>query len=264
MARSAAAQADPTPAADPTPDPEPAAQAPVEPELTPDPEPQQEPDPEPAAEPEPTSAAAAPPEDWRDRRIAQLTARLRESERRAAAQEPAQPGTQPIADQAELDRLVEARAAERAAINEFNRQCNETAEAGRKQFGSEFDSRVQGLLGLIDRGDPQDALRYNQFLSAAIETGEAATLLHRLGGDLNEASRIMNLSPVRMGIELARLAAKPEEQVSNAPRPIRPVGGTAGGSRDPIDPADPDRSDRLSTREWMARREAQLARQSQR
>lgn len=246
---------DPEPTADPPePDPEPVA------DLLADPEPEPEPDP---------AKPAAVPQDWRDRRIATLTARLREEQRRnTGAAAPARVGdggeisTAP-ASEAELDALVEQRAAERAAITEFNRQCEEVAAAGRAEYGeAEFNARIrgpQGLTSLIDPGDPQDVIRYNQLLIAAIETGEAAKLLHSLGGNLNEAARIMALSPVKMAVELTRMAARPVNELSQAPKPIRPVGTGGARNHEAIDPTDSERSDRLSTAEWMRRREAQLA-----
>lgn len=217
-------------------------------------------------------AVVAPVEDWRERRLKEQTAKRREAERRAADLEAelaqyrtgntsgaaagASGATEP-----DLDQLVEARAAERAAVAEFNRQCNEVAASGQEEFGqAEFNSRVQALTGLVDRGDPQEAIRYNQFLVAAIETGDAPKLLHQLGGDLNEAARIMALSPVKMAVELTKLAAKaPAAEVSGAPKPIRPLATGGTRSHEAIAPDDPDRGDRLTTREWMQRREAQLA-----
>lgn len=247
---------EPAPAPDPSPTPEPLP----EPEPSPEPEPEPAPSPEPEPEPAP---AAVKPQDWRDRRIAQLTARLREEQRKNGAAAPVAGAGEAAASgsetrtAAELDALVEARAAERAAADSFNRQCNEAAAAGRAAF-PDFDTRIVALKSLVEGGDATDLVRYNQLLLAAIETGEAPKLLHSLGQDLNEASRIMALSPVRMGIELARLAAKQAGEPSTAPRPIRAL-SPGSGSHDRIAPSDPDRADRLSTREWMARREAEIA-----
>lgn len=205
----------------------------------------------------PSPAPAKPtPADWRDRRIATLTARLREAEQRAP--EVAPTVADPAAATPDIDRLANERAGQIAAQAEFTRRCNETALAGRGAFGeAQFNSRVQALQTLVDLQSPADVGAFNQFLDAAIETGEGPRLLHNLGADLNEASRIMALSPARMGIELAKLAGRPAE-VSNAPRPVTPV-GSAGRSHDRIDPTDPARADGLTTAEWMRRREEQVA-----
>lgn len=253
---------------DPEPDPEPEPA----PEPDPTPDPASEPEPEPAGDPEPDpKPSPAVAQDWRDRRIKTLTARLREEERKnanagAAGSVGADDGGSAApapASEAELEALVDQRAAERTAVAEFNRQCEEVATQGRAEFGEdEFNSRIrgpQGLTSLIDPGDPQDVVRYNQLLIAAIETGEAAKLLHSLGGNLNEAARIMALSPVKMAVELTRMAARPVAELSQAPKPIRPVATGGARNHEAIDPTDTDRADRLSTGEWMRRREAQLA-----
>lgn len=218
-----------------------------------------------AAQAPPAVAAVAPapkapaPADWRDKRIAQLTAKWKEAEGRAsAAAVPA--GTPPAA--AALDADLHARAAELAtkleAEREFNRRCNDTAEAGRTTFGeAEFNSRVTGLQRVVDMSDPQQVAQYNLLLDAVIETGAGPQLIHELGDDPNEAARLMALPPARLGIELARRAAKPEMQLTRAPKPVTPV-AQRGGSAERIDPRDPTRADNLSTAEWMARRDAQV------
>ncbi len=250
----------------------PAAEVVAATEASPDPSPPAPPlDPADAAAdaaadpPEPPAAPAAPAAptpaaDWKDRRIATLTARLREEQRqKAAAPADSPPAPAPAADQAELDRLVTARAAEMSAVDEFNRRCSEVVDAG-KAAHPDFLDRVNDLKGLVDFGNLAEATNYNQFLLAALETGEAPTLLHRLGGNLNEAMRLLALSPMKMAVELTKMVtAAPPAETSGAPRPIRPPGGAPAGSRDPIAPDDPERADRLTTAEWMRRRNAQEA-----
>jgi hypothetical protein len=60
-----------------------------------------------------------------------------------------------------------------------------------------------------------------------------------------------------MGLELAKRALK-APMPSAAPKPVVPV-GARGRTHDAVDPADVDRADRLTTAEWMRRREAQVA-----
>lgn len=143
-----------------------------------------------------------------------------------------------------------------ASQQEFNRRCNEVAEAGRRSF-ADFDLRVSKLVGLVDPNDPQGIAGYNQFLNAALETGEASKILHTLGGDLNEASRILSLNPLRMAVELTRMASRPTTEASGAPRPINPAATAAMAARSSTSPDDPG-SDNLSTEEWMRRREEQI------
>src|SRR5215469_10982925 len=145
----------------------------------------------------PVEPPAEPPRtDWRDRRIGELTARNREQraelERLRAQAQPRDPNGQfreqpppspndgPPA-RATIDDQIEQRAQILAANQEFNRRCDEVAIAGRKIY-PDFDMQVGRLVGLVDNTDPQSMARYNEFLNAALETGEAAKLIHALGG----------------------------------------------------------------------------------
>jgi hypothetical protein len=149
-------------------------------------------------------------------------------------------------------------ASQQVAINKFNDDCAKTAEKGKAEF-PDFDQRISSLRQLVS-GD-QDTARqvaYNQLVSVAIETGAAPAILHTLGGDLDEAERILNLPVHRMAIELARMADRPvEAKVSAAPKPITPVSGR-GAPHTAIAPDDPDRADNLSKDEWFKRRQAQV------
>jgi hypothetical protein len=218
-----------------------------------------------AVEPPPS---AKPAQDWRDKRIAKLTAQLRDLQSKtghtAVAGAPAAPPPAAVVAMPgtkEFDALVEERAevkaTAKAATIAFNEACNQTAAKGRESF-SDFDSRVQALQQLVNPADVGEAQAYNNFLFAAMETGDGARVLHALGGNLDEAERILALPPVKMGIELAKLALGkgPDQAISNAPKPITPV-GTTRSSNARIDPTDTDNSDRLSTAEWMKRRNEQ-------
>lgn len=233
--------------------------------------------PEPGPEPPPAAAEekaeeAKPPEpvpirrDWRDRRIDQLTARLRQAEAREGQQPqpPQEIPTQPESPQARA--VLERRAQEIASINEFNKMCNEVAVQGQATY-PDFNDRVRELVRLVDMEDQQQAGMYNSFLVAAIETGQGARVIHELGGNLDEAARIMTLTPMRMMAELTRMADKlvqgqQNPPPSSAPRPIRPIGSNRSHSAG-ITPDDPDRSDGLATQEWMRRREEQIRRRNE-
>jgi len=199
---------------------------------------------------------AVPKEDWRDKRIATLTARLRERERQGATPQPAAAGEAPLT-QADVDRLADQKAAAIAAAQSFNERCNAAAIAGRAAF-PDFNTRLGELTKLVDRQDQESVGTYNRFLQAALETGQAPKVIHALGGDLNEAARIMALPPAAQGVALARLADKEPEPVSRVPKPITPVGGR-GAAATEIDPRDPERADNLTTDAWMERRAAQIA-----
>lgn len=213
-----------------------------------------------APQQQPTESQPSPQPDWRDRRIATLTRRLRELQEKQPPVQGAPPTAQPTAQpQAPDQALIDARARELSIIQDFNRRCDEAALAGRAQFGeNDFNNRIASLQRLSDPTDPISVNAYNSLLMAALEAGEAPRLLYELGADLNEAQRILGMSPTKMAVELTKRAARPPVQVSNATRPIAPIGGRPA-SHERIEPDDPDRSDHLSTEEWMRRREQQLA-----
>ena len=221
-----------------------------------------------ASEPPATAPAAASDQPgWKDRRIGQLTARNAELARKLAEKNstsaPAQPD--PTAD---FEARVAAKAAETAdalvAVRTFNEKCNEAVDKGRTDFGTaEFNASINGLVQLVDSSDPASLANYQDFLESALETGAAPSLIFELGKDLNEAERILALPPKRRAIELARKAeavAKPTEP-SSAPKPIRVI-DAHGGRHDTYKPSDPVHADNLSTAEWMARRNAEVASQA--
>jgi hypothetical protein len=207
-------------------------------------------------------APPAPKEDWREAKIRRLTARLHALEDKPGETEtpaPAAAATPEVRlQEAEIERRAREIAQQNIAVDTFNRLCTEAVAAGRQQF-PDFDTRITALRTNLSGGkeDLQQQVAYNQFVAAALETGQAPALFHQLGGDLDEAARIMSLPLVKMTVELTRLAGKaPDTTVSRAPKPITPV-GSRGAPHTAIAPDDPERADRLSTREWMERRNAQ-------
>ena len=213
------------------------------------------------ATPQPPAAVG---KHWAEMRLAQRTAQFRETEARLAQVEAelaaAKAGT-PVDTatfEAKVASAAEARARELAAAQAFQAECNKVADAGRAAF-PDFAERIGQLVEVagVKDGGAQAQATYANFLNAAMETGEAPRLLHELGGDPNEAARIMALSPVKMAMELGRRAAKaPAPPVSAAPKPITPI-GSRGGQHEAVSAADP-RADALSTREWMERRDAEV------
>lgn len=207
-----------------------------------------------APEPTPEPTPEPPKEDWKDKRIAKLTARLAEARKAEAAPQAPDPT-------ADFNRRVAEAAAQQVAAQEYNRKCNEAAKKGKELFGADFDVALTQLRSLVNENDPEEVGSYNQFINAGLETEHLPELIAILGNNLGEASRILALPPVKMGIELAKLAlAEPKaapEPVSELRKPIRPVGGGRGDHL-AVDPADPSRADSLSTAEWMKRREASL------
>lgn len=236
----------------------------IEPAVVPKVEPVVEPAVEPKAEPvvvakvEPVVPVVepAPKKDWKDSRIAELTAKLNQ-ERAKKVEPPKAEGE----SQAEFDARVEVRAQalaeEKSSVSAWNRQCNEVALKGREQY-TDFDTRLDGIKQAVDANDPREVQQYNTLLAAAIETGRASELLHELGADVGEARRLMALSPMKLAIELTQRAAKLEAipDPSAAPKPIKPV-GSGGVHYEGIKPDDPNRGTKLPIGEWMKQREAQ-------
>lgn len=193
---------------------------------------------------------------WTEKRLAEITRQRHDAERRAQALESElaiyRQGTQPAPDgqpqppqqpSADPYAIAQQIADERV----FNEKCNGIYEDGKKAF-PDFDNALRTYQAIGG---------FNQnFIEAAMETGKSAQVLYELGKNPDEAMRIMALSPVKMGIELSRMADKigktvAAKPISQVPPPITPVDGAARVSDAPSD-ADDDAT-------WIAKRNAQLA-----
>jgi hypothetical protein len=194
----------------------------------------------------------------REARIAELEAQIASLQPKAAAAAAA-PSEEEIAQRVrtEAERLAPTLAQQQTAAIEFNRQCNAAVEAGRLQF-SDFDAKLGDLRSVITPGDQASEGAYWGIVSAALKSGKAAKVIHALGSDRAEAMRIMALDPESRTIEIAKMAMQGAEGEDGLPKPITPV-GSKGAQHTAIDPTDTERADRLTTTEWMKRREAQLA-----
>lgn len=211
------------------------------------------------------AAAKAAKPDWKDARIAKLAADKAAMAaelakfQKAAPKVPAEGGEPPLTA-ADVERLANEKAEAIAQRKSFNTACNEAAKQGRKDF-PDFDASVKELTKVaVDETDPASMAQYDDFLAAALETGEAPKIIYTLGRDPGEYLRIAGLSPVKRAQELATLAAADAVQVSNLPKPITPVSGKNAGPSE-ITPDDPSKADKLSSAEWHRRRQAQVAAQ---
>lgn len=206
----------------------------------------------------PPAKPAAQAKDWKDDRIATLTGKLREAQEKLAVVPKADPEA-PLDANAEFNRQVKIVADQTLAAKEFADKCTSEAAKGRSQW-TDFDDRLNDLRGLVNTSDPTEVAQYNALLAAGIETGELAMLVYELGQDPAEALRVMKLPPLKMGVELTKkaLAGAKIEPLSQVAKPATPLLG-GRGEQVPIDPADADNSDRLTTAEWMTRRERQIA-----
>lgn len=216
--------------------------------------------------PAPTAVVAAPESvadpapapstpEWVMPRIGELTAKYREAERRAQEAEaklvaqaapvtPQQPSTQApdfkTAVSAEARRML------------YDNECNKVWAKGNAEF-ADFAPAVQTLNQALG-GLSQD------FIEAAIETGEAPRVLYELSKDINKAAGILLLgSPAKIAVavtkfaeSLAKPAAAPKKPVSGAPEPIP---GAVGGNV--AAPASLE-NEGLSMKEWIAQRNKEL------
>src|SRR5690606_25080477 len=118
---------------------------------------------------------------------------------------------------------------------QFDERCNQTYTQGVSEF-QDFDSALQNLhlVGISP-----------QALADITTMPDSHKILYQLGKNPDNAERILAMSPMQMGIELAKLstAAPAQKPVSKAPAPISPVGGAAS--------AEPDFS-KMSDDEWFA------------
>ena len=192
------------------------------------------------------------PTDWAIRRIAEITAKRREAEAEAARWKEQYERAQSMipADQQQqhaqanpqsVDQLARAYAENiRAQEREQERLAN-IEQAGRKEFGAEFDTAVANL-NAAGVGGPE-------FLRVIAEIPNAEKVVAWLGkhDNLGEAVRIAGLSPIQMGIEMTKLSAKAvkemTKQISKAPAPIQAIEGGSSAS-DSVEPA-------VGSKEWF-------------
>lgn len=236
--------------------------------------------PEPTAGASPPPAASEPPR-WATGRIDELTAKWREEERKSASlqqqldianaalrtrqQAPTSSGTSapaptpaptavhvPAAGTQAFDDAVAAEADRRSRVAQFNRDADQLVTAGRGAY-QDFDATIANYQRLGLGNDPSAQAKYISLVEAAIETGNGARVIYELGKNLDEAHRILNLPPVKMAVEVAKLGApKAPAPVSAAPKPPTPIAAHAA--------AEPDiYNDRLTYPEWLAARERDLA-----
>jgi len=199
---------------------------------------------------------------------------LREEQQKGKASATPAPAAKagPLDPTADFNGRVAAAAAAQVAATRFNEKSNAAAATGRAKYGKdEFNSSIRSLVSqFVPDDSDRDALgRYNAFITAALATGHAEDVIFELGRNLDEAESVMELDPLEMTAELTRRFALPattgaanKNEISGAPKPIRPI--TPSGNETILDPANPDQASKLSTSEWMARRNEQVAKRSAR
>jgi hypothetical protein len=157
--------------------------------------------------------------------------------------EPSAEGEAPLrADfktKAEFDVAVQAETDRRLALQDFNSKCNAVETAGAKAFGDKWAKAKTSLGALDDNGFvPMD------ILSVALETDDPARVLFMLGNDIEKATELMGMTPIKRAIAMDKIASsKPAvSPQSKAPAPVEPLGGKGAANDAP--------SDRDSDEEW--------------
>lgn len=205
-----------------------------------------------AAEKEAADKTAA--KDKIQRRIDREVAKRKDAERRlseAEAKLSAKPDSEKVltADdvQTEAKRLAEAEIAQR----DFNNSCNRLADAAGK-IDKDFQKKVKDMAD--DIGQIPGVM-----IGILDDLDNGGDVLSHLVNNTDEAETLYRLSPVKMGVQLAKLsnkladAAKPKPKaVSRVPKPNEPLGG---GSRSAV----PALRDNMSMDEFVAVRNRQIA-----
>lgn len=175
--------------------------------------------------------------EWAQRRINELTRKRYEEKARAdyLAQElermrntrQENDETQQPVRQEDVEARAERLAEQKIAARQQEAKIAELRSNGAKEFKAEFDTAMSTLqsLGAMDN-DPQAIA----FSAAVLESDVPHKVLHYLGTNPDEATRILSLSPVQqaraIGLIEARLATAPPNppSVSKAPPPVKPLG----------------------------------------
>lgn len=223
-----------------------------EPEPAPSVPPAEEPSQEPSGEP-----GEAPKEDAVQKRIDRLNFERHEAIRQrdeAIAEhrrwlEAQQRATQPPPSSDYERGRMEAEQVRVA--QEFNRACDNLFNRGIQEYGQEM-GEARDRLNAVGWGSRPDAL------AAVTQLPDGHRVYRELARDLDRAARVLNLPPMAMAMELARMSsgdAQREEgsaaPVSRAPEPVSRIGGHSRAAERPLD------SPQTSMAEFIRRRDAQ-------
>lgn len=159
--------------------------------------------------------------------------RLVESMRNGDQPQGQQPAQQQPA-RSDEDR-IRAEAQKLNDVDRFNQRSNEVYASGTAEF-KDFDNALKNL-GMLGASP--------EFFQSIVDLDDSHKVLHALGSNPEEASRILSLPPLRQGRELERLASKskvaaPKKPVSNAPAPISTLDGESGSAKVDLDKASID------------------------
>jgi hypothetical protein len=141
-------------------------------------------------------------------------------------------GTPPAADQPgpsgrtysemEFNDAVE----QRAAIMALQDKCNSMADEAQATYGDAFKDRIAKVQ---QEGFAAEMIKRVDLFDALTSLPNGAAVYHELIGDLDHLSDVLEMNPMKLGMELANMSAKlgaapkPRTQISGVPAPIKPV-----------------------------------------
>ncbi len=191
---------------------------------------------------------------WYQDRINELTRRAKAAEEKlatvktATAEDPEAPAAPFKPEQ--FEQLIDQRAHALVAQREFEKRSKSWIEAGNKEFGpGEFMEKCNEVAAL----GAGDSAEFMSLITDADIIPDGHKIIAALADNPEEAQRILSLDPVRMAAALAKFsttAKAPEKKISQAPAPIKPIGGTAKASAP---------SDDEPIQSWMQKRRAEVA-----
>ena len=157
---------------------------------------------------------------YRERQEKQALLAELDALKRQSAQQPPENDLDTLIEQRVQEKLYVAKMAEQNAS--FDKACNACYEAGQKEY-PDFDEQIASL-GTV--GMDRDAIEF------IADTGIGHKILNYLANDLEEADRIMHLSPIKRAKELIKLEEKVAKQktkkISDSPEPIPALGAKGG------------------------------------
>ena len=190
---------------------------------------------------------------WFQTRIDELTRQKHEERRQReelaaqleALQKPAD-GRPPAPTPETYKRDVETAAAAIVAQKEATTRNQAFLQAGNKDFGPEEFTEKCNVVASLGAGDSPEFMK---IITDPDIIPDGHKIVAALADQPEEAHRILSLEPVKMAAALTRFAsqAKPTDKpLSQAPKPITPIGGSAKSS---------GLSDNMDTKAWMAERQ---------
>ena len=213
-------------------------------------------DPVEAAAPEPEKAKNKP---WFQTRIDELTRQKHEEKREkddlkarlalieASQQADPEAAPKPTFTEAAFQNAVRAEAQRLAFQESVKARTNSWLQAGNKEYGADSFTEMCNMVANIGAGDSPD---FMALVTDPDVIPDGHKVIAAMKENPEEAQRILAMPPVKMAAALTRFASTakaPEKPISNAPRPITTIGGTAKSSA----PADNE-----DIKAWMAKRNA--------